>query len=74
MALIAHERVFHWLSFDTLGVYMRLIVSVMLSLEKCGKIWKNLPFFRAATAGWGNTARPAMARLGLMMHIKEDSM
>ena len=23
----------------------------MFSLKKCGKIWKNLPFFRAATAG-----------------------
>ena len=65
MALIAHERVFHWLSFDTLGVYMRLIVSVMLSLEKCGKIWKNLPFFRAATAGLGKYSTAGYGQIGV---------
>ena len=32
---------------------MRLIILGVFSLEKCGKIWENRPFFRAAMAGLG---------------------
>ena len=42
-----------YLQFDILGVYMRLIVSGVFSLEKDDKIWKNQLFFAAATALFG---------------------
>ena len=65
MALVAHQTVFHWHSFDTLGVCMRLIVSVVFSLEKNGKKWKNWPFFRVATAGLGKYSMGGYGRIGV---------
>ena len=45
MALVAHERVFRLLSFDTVGVYMRLISSCYVLFGKMWKNMENLPFF-----------------------------
>ena len=52
MALIVSERVL-WIYFEILGVYIRLMVSSVFSWEKCRKIRKNRPFFRAAMARLG---------------------
>ena len=53
MVISVSKRAFNWLSFDILVVYMWLIVFFVFSLEKCGKIWKNLLFFWVSTAGLG---------------------
>ena len=39
------------------------MVSGAFSLEKCGKVWENLPFFRAATAGLGKYHMGSYCRL-----------
>ena len=53
MDLVAFDRAFRWLKFDTLGVFMRLIVSSVFTLEKFGNIWGNQPFFQANTVRLG---------------------
>ena len=44
---------------------MRLIVSLRFSLGKCGKIWKNLLFFRADMAGLGKYCMSGYGRNGV---------
>ena len=60
--MAAHERFLHWLLFDRLGIYMRLIVSVVFSLEKNGGKW---PFFQAATTGLGKYSIGGYSRIGV---------
>ena len=43
---------------------MQLIHFYMFSLEKCGIIWKNLPFFRADMAGLGKYCMGGYGRIG----------
>ena len=47
----ASNRAFHWL-FDLLGVNMWFIDSGVFSLEKCGKMWKNM---EVLLGGYGRT-------------------
>ena len=42
---------------------MRLIHFYRFSLEKCGKIWKNRPFFRADMAGLGKYCMGGYGRI-----------
>ena len=44
---------------------MRLIHFYRFSLEKCGKIWKNRLFFRAALAGLGKYCIGRYGRIGV---------
>ena len=44
---------------------MRLIHFYMFSLGKCGKIWKNRPFFRADMAGLGKYCMGGYGRIGV---------
>ena len=44
---------------------MRLIHFLGFSLEKCGKIWKNRPFFRADMAGLGKYCMGGYGRIGV---------
>ena len=44
---------------------MRLIHFYKFSLEKCGKIWKNRPFFRADMAGLGKYCMGGYGRIGV---------
>ena len=43
---------------------MRLSSSETFSLETCGKIWKNRPFFRADMAGLGKYGTGGYGRNG----------
>ena len=65
MVISVTKRAFHLLSFDILVVYMRLIGSAVFSLEKCGKIWKNLLFFRVATARLGKYSTCSYGQIGV---------
>ena len=44
---------------------MRLILFWEYFLEKCGKIWKNGHFFRAAMAGLGKYHTGGYGRIGV---------
>ena len=44
---------------------MRLIHFSRFSLEKCGKIWKNQPFFWADMAGLGKYCMGGYGRIGV---------
>ena len=44
---------------------MRLIHFLRFSLEKCGKMWKNPPFFRADMAGLGKYCMGGYGRIGV---------
>ena len=43
---------------------MRLIHFLRFSLEKCGKMWRNRPFFRADMAGLGKYCMGGYGRIG----------
>ena len=44
---------------------MWLIHFLRFSLEKCGKMWKNPPFFRADVAGLGKYCMGGYGRIGV---------